>query len=61
MPLYEFHCQECGAEFGSLLNEKDTAPQCPKCGSSKTEKRMSAFGSFFRKGKNFLNQCSISS
>ncbi len=61
MPLHEFHCQECGADFELLLKEKDTDLKCPQCCSSNIEKKMSTFGSVFQKGRAFLNQCSPSS
>lgn len=42
MPIYEYKCRECGFEFEELMSSDDDSPQCPKCGSSKTEKLMSA-------------------
>lgn len=41
MPMYEYKCQECGAEFEELAGV-DELPPCTKCGSSKVEKLMSA-------------------
>ena len=36
MPLYEYRCNECGAEFEMMLrfSEADRRPVCPKCESS---------------------------
>lgn len=31
MPIYDYHCSACGAEF-ELLLRSDTQPQCPQCG-----------------------------
>ena len=41
MPIYEYLCQECGAEFEELVSG-DALPQCPTCTSANTEKLMSA-------------------
>ncbi len=45
MPIYEFTCDECGSDFEKLvpsMNYKG-APECPKCQSKNTHKRMSVF------------------
>lgn len=42
MPIYEFVCEKCGHEFEELVSGKDTGCICPKCGTSKTRKLMSA-------------------
>ena len=42
MPIYEYHCQSCNKEF-ELLVRNSTKPECPKCGSRKLSKKMSAF------------------
>lgn len=35
MPLYEYHCQECGSAFERFQNVADRATAvCPKCGTS---------------------------
>jgi len=45
MPIYEFKCKECGAEYEDLVSLKDDKfPACPSCNSSKVEKKMSVFG-----------------
>ncbi len=41
MPLFEFLCEECHGEFELLVGAKER-PDCPKCGSKKMEKLMSA-------------------
>ena len=43
MPLYEYRCHECGAEFEMMLrfSEADRRPACPKCESSQTQKKLS--------------------
>ena len=41
MPIYEYHCSACGAEF-ELLVRIGAQPICPQCGSTTPEKRISA-------------------
>ncbi|MDE5832613.1 MAG: zinc ribbon domain-containing protein [Desulfovibrio sp.] len=41
MPLYEFLCEKCGKKFEELVFG-DKTPACPDCGSSSTEKLLSA-------------------
>lgn len=40
MPLYEYQCPKCHAEF-ELLIFGDQKPVCPECGSSKVSRQMS--------------------
>ncbi|QGY40091.1 zinc ribbon domain-containing protein [Pseudodesulfovibrio cashew] len=42
MPIYEYRCRACGAEFEELVFSQDELPPCPKCGSTQVEKLMSA-------------------
>lgn len=48
MPLYEFHCNECGAEFEVMLrfSEADRRPACPQCQGEQTQKKLSTVASF---------------
>lgn len=41
MPIHEFACAKCGREFEEITFD-DALPQCPHCGSTNTEKLMSA-------------------
>ena len=41
MPVYEYHCQDCGARFELLMRAGKT-PTCPHCGSSLLRKLLSA-------------------
>lgn len=41
MPLFEFHCEACSCT-SELLVGREEKPACPKCGSKKMEKLMSA-------------------
>lgn len=40
MPLFDFHCQACQAEF-ELLVRGQAVPTCPRCGSTQLEKAVS--------------------
>jgi putative FmdB family regulatory protein len=40
MPIYEYHCEECGQE-SELLVSAHAQPDCPKCGSQKMSKLLS--------------------
>ena len=36
MPLYQFHCEQCGTRFEtrmSIVEHDQNRPQCPKCHS----------------------------
>ena len=33
MPIYEYKCRKCGAEFEQLLKRADEKVNCPECGS----------------------------
>jgi putative FmdB family regulatory protein len=33
MPMYEYHCQACEAEF-EMLVRSSTVPACPHCGAT---------------------------
>ena len=43
MPIYEYACQKCGAQFEEIMSSSATAcPPCPKCASADTKKLMSS-------------------
>jgi putative FmdB family regulatory protein len=44
MPIYEYHCNTCGADFERLVFGANPEVTCEKCGSKKTCKLMSRFG-----------------
>lgn len=49
MPLYEYICSECGSEFEKLVRFSDVdinSPECPKCKSSNTNRRLSLIASY---------------
>jgi putative FmdB family regulatory protein len=47
MPLFEFECLECGAEFESLVRKASEKAEvrCPACDSRKLEEKVSGFAS----------------
>jgi putative FmdB family regulatory protein len=49
MPLYEYHCDECGRE-SELLVSSNTTPDCPQCGSTRMSKLLSIVASPSRDG-----------
>jgi putative FmdB family regulatory protein len=42
MPIYEYRCQSCNAEF-ELIVRASTVPACPSCGATSLEKILSMF------------------
>jgi len=49
MPIYEYHCNDCGHDFEYLVFGGDQPGECPACKSSKVNKLMSTCG-FLSKG-----------
>lgn len=45
MPIYEYRCDHCGAEFEKLVRRSgdSSAVACPSCGESKLTLRLSVF------------------
>lgn len=46
MPIYEYHCADCGAHFEKFLRSmfsKETIT-CPECGGDHVAKGLSLFG-----------------
>jgi putative FmdB family regulatory protein len=40
MPLYEYTCESCHADFEALVRGQER-PACPKCGNTRLTKRLS--------------------
>lgn len=47
MPLYEYQCAACGAEFEQLrrMADADRDLECPKCQSQEVKRTLSTFAS----------------
>jgi putative FmdB family regulatory protein len=48
MPMYEFACRACGAQFEELCTAAEAAAgkiACPACGARKSERKLSTFAS----------------
>ena len=46
MPIYEFHCEQCGRDSEILVRSTDWKnSECPHCGSKKLAKKFSTFAS----------------
>jgi len=46
MPIYEFHCEKCGADSELLVRSaKSKRTACPQCGSTRLTKKLSVFAS----------------
>lgn len=45
MPIYEYHCLQCGNSFEEIrhMEERDKELMCPKCHSTLTERVLSVF------------------
>lgn len=46
MPIYEYHCRDCGLHFEKLVRSMSSAVEveCPQCHSKNCEKSISLFG-----------------
>ncbi|MFH1892062.1 MAG: zinc ribbon domain-containing protein [Candidatus Zixiibacteriota bacterium] len=53
MPIYEFRCASCLAEFELLVGMGHKDVSCPECGSGECEKQFSTFG--FSSGGKFTS------
>ena len=47
MPIYEYHCNDCGTDFEKFLRSmfSKEAIICPDCGGQHVNKALSLFGS----------------
>jgi putative FmdB family regulatory protein len=49
MPLYDFRCRACGAEFEALVRPPQE-PVCPSCAGADLERLLSGFSFSVRSG-----------
>ncbi len=43
MPIYEYVCDDCGAEYERIVLNAGTKVACPKCSSAKSTIQLSVF------------------
>ncbi len=43
MPIFEYRCRDCGAQFEKILNAGAPAVRCASCESPNVEKLLSLF------------------
>jgi putative FmdB family regulatory protein len=44
MPIYEFHCEQCGRDSEILVRSSDwSGTKCPHCSSARLDKKFSTF------------------
>ncbi|MDH7499461.1 MAG: zinc ribbon domain-containing protein [candidate division NC10 bacterium] len=56
MPIFEFNCQACGADFEKLVRSSNPSVECPSCGSIQVKKKFSVFGC--KAGDRFVSSAS---
>jgi putative FmdB family regulatory protein len=43
VPIYEYRCQQCGADFEQLVRSSDDKVRCPKCFGRRVRRKLSVF------------------
>jgi putative FmdB family regulatory protein len=64
MPIYEYHCSNCGKEFEKLMGFSDpniNSPDCPECQSNHTKRRLSKVAAFSSRGSSTTSSSSCGS
>jgi putative FmdB family regulatory protein len=53
MPFYEYRCRECGESFEVLrpVAERDKPAECPRCGASEAERKLTLFATAGSQGE----------
>ncbi len=59
MPIYEYECRDCGAEFEKLVRFSETEKEqaCPLCKGTNTKKKISVFASTGGEGEGASGGC----
>lgn len=58
MPIYEFHCEKCGQDSEILVRSSEwQGTLCPRCGSTKLQKKLSVFASATAAGDAASSPC----
>jgi putative FmdB family regulatory protein len=59
MPIYEFHCEDCGRDSEVLVrSSRWEGTPCPKCGSVRLAKKFSTFAASVTGGGGEAPSCS---
>lgn len=58
MPIYEYTCEQCHAEFEMLVFNRSEAAVCPNCEGRQVKKKFSVFG--MKSGGNFVSSAGSS-
>ncbi|MFZ5828717.1 MAG: FmdB family zinc ribbon protein [Planctomycetota bacterium] len=58
MPIYEYHCADCGHEFEFLVRG-DEKPTCPSCGRERLTRQMSAPAAHTASGSKPADACPV--
>ena len=53
MPIYEYHCPQCGNDFEKLIFKRSDPVWCPSCQALDVEKKFSTFG--MKSGNSFVS------
>ena len=63
MPIYEFHCDDCGKNFDKLCSIKDNLDDvtCKYCSGNNVKKRVSSFATTGNRNNLQLGESSCSS
>ncbi len=57
MPIFEYHCPKCQANFEKLVKNSAEKVECPECGSKDSERQLSRFSATVAAPK---SSCSVS-
>ena len=56
MPIYAYHCRDCGEEFETLVMPGETA-SCEACASADLDRRLSLIASPAKGGESVAETC----
>lgn len=43
MPIFEYHCRECGTKFERIVSSGKDVASCKQCGSERVDRLLSVF------------------
>ncbi len=52
MPIFEYHCQDCGTDFEKLVRRADDSVSCPTCGVKDEQHLEMRFSTFAARANN---------